>query len=54
LQQPVAEYADRLAAVARQYPFQWFNIYSFWEETPAGNQPDAHANVAPDPVRNVP
>ena len=54
LQPPVAEYADRLAAVARQYPFQWFNIYSFWEETPVGNQPDAHANVAPDPVRNVP
>jgi predicted LPLAT superfamily acyltransferase len=35
LQPHVAEYAARLAAVARQYPFQWFNIYPFWDETPA-------------------
>jgi predicted LPLAT superfamily acyltransferase len=32
----VAEYAERLAAVARQYPFQWYNFYPFWEE-PAGS-----------------
>ena len=31
----VAEYAARLADVAKQYPFQWFNIYPFWDETPA-------------------
>lgn len=26
----VTEYAERLAATARQYPFQWYNIYPFW------------------------
>jgi predicted LPLAT superfamily acyltransferase len=31
----VIEYAERLAAVARQYPFQWHNIYPFWEATPS-------------------
>lgn len=30
----VQEYARKLELIARQYPFQWFNIYSFW------NQPD--------------
>ena len=35
---PVAEYATRLADVARQYPFQWFNIYPFWDETPAAEK----------------
>ncbi|HPA20817.1 MAG TPA: hypothetical protein PLU30_23925 [Verrucomicrobiae bacterium] len=34
LQPHVLEYADRLAAVARQYPFQWFNFFPFWEEDP--------------------
>jgi predicted LPLAT superfamily acyltransferase len=30
-------YAERLAAVARQYPFQWQNFYPFWDgrEEPA-------------------
>jgi predicted LPLAT superfamily acyltransferase len=37
LQPHVAEYADRLASVARQYPFQWFNFYPFWEERAAGS-----------------
>jgi predicted LPLAT superfamily acyltransferase len=32
LQPYLAEYAGRLASVARQYPFQWYNIYPFWEE----------------------
>jgi predicted LPLAT superfamily acyltransferase len=32
----VAEYAERLAAVARQYPFQWANFYPFWEEPHQG------------------
>jgi predicted LPLAT superfamily acyltransferase len=31
LQPHVDEYAGRLAETARQYPFQWFNIYPFWE-----------------------
>jgi len=25
------EYAQRLAHAARQYPFQWFNIFPFWD-----------------------
>jgi predicted LPLAT superfamily acyltransferase len=29
----VQSYADRLATVARQYPFQWANFYSFWDES---------------------
>jgi predicted LPLAT superfamily acyltransferase len=29
----VAQYAERLEEVARQYPFQWYNIYDFWTET---------------------
>jgi predicted LPLAT superfamily acyltransferase len=29
-------YADRLASVARQYPFQWHNFYPFWGDTPVG------------------
>jgi len=27
----VAEYTQRLAEVARRYPFQWFNIFPFWD-----------------------
>jgi predicted LPLAT superfamily acyltransferase len=29
----VAEYAGRLAEVAKKYPFQWFNIFPFWDES---------------------
>jgi predicted LPLAT superfamily acyltransferase len=29
----VNEYAQRVATVARQYPFQWCNFYPFWENT---------------------
>jgi predicted LPLAT superfamily acyltransferase len=25
------EFGGRLAEVARQYPFQWFNIYPYWD-----------------------
>ncbi len=32
----VAEYAGHLAATARQYPFQWFNIYPYWEAADSG------------------
>lgn len=31
----VAEYAQRLVEVTKQYSFQWFNIYPFWDEPPA-------------------
>jgi predicted LPLAT superfamily acyltransferase len=31
LREHVSEYAQRLATAARQYPFQWYNIYPFWE-----------------------
>lgn len=30
----VSRYADRLAAVARQYPYQWHNYFPFWEAAP--------------------
>ncbi len=33
LQPCVAEYAARLASMARQYPFQWYNFYPFWAES---------------------
>jgi predicted LPLAT superfamily acyltransferase len=29
----VTAYADRLAEVAKKYPFQWFNIFPFWDES---------------------
>ncbi|MBL9137325.1 MAG: hypothetical protein JNK85_15740 [Verrucomicrobiales bacterium] len=32
----VARYADRLAAVARAYPYQWHNYFPFWETPSAG------------------
>ena len=38
LQPHVAEYAGRLADVAKQYPFQWFNIFPFWDETKASGK----------------
>lgn len=38
----VAQYAERLASVARQYPFQWQNLYPFWDATSRG------ADQAPD------
>jgi predicted LPLAT superfamily acyltransferase len=31
LRPQVLAYVERLAAVARQYPFQWSNFYPFWE-----------------------
>jgi predicted LPLAT superfamily acyltransferase len=52
LQPHVAEYAARLAGVARQYPFQWFNIYPFWDETPAAGK--AETPSAPVPAGSTP
>ena len=46
----VADYAARLAAVAGQYPFQWYNIYPFWDETP----PSAATPAASIPVPSTP
>jgi predicted LPLAT superfamily acyltransferase len=52
LQPHVAEYAARLAAVARQYPFQWFNIYPFWDETAAAEKTETPS--APVPTGSTP
>jgi len=35
LQPFLTEYAQRLASMARQYPWQWYNFYPFWEASPA-------------------
>jgi len=29
----VNEYASRLTDVAKQYPFQWYNFYPYWDDT---------------------
>ncbi len=34
-----AQYAERLAEFVRQYPFQWYNIYPFWESTNTDSDP---------------
>jgi len=31
LRECVEQYASRLESVLRQYPYQWYNIYDFWE-----------------------
>jgi predicted LPLAT superfamily acyltransferase len=35
----VWRYAARLESYARNYPFNWFNFYDFWEHRPATLQP---------------
>lgn len=35
----VAQFAAQLESVARQYPFQWFNLYPFWEDPKAAPVP---------------
>jgi predicted LPLAT superfamily acyltransferase len=36
----LAEYTQRLASMARQYPWQWYNFYPFWDEAlPQTNPP---------------
>ncbi len=50
----VAEYAARLADVARQYPFQWFNIYPFWDEPSAARQNETTSVPAPAPAKSAP
>jgi predicted LPLAT superfamily acyltransferase len=43
LQPHVAEYAQSLARVAKQYPFQWFNLFPFWDETAAAENIEKHS-----------
>lgn len=45
LQQCVARYAARLEHHARQAPFNWFNFYDFWSDSPDESTPD----LAPAP-----
>jgi predicted LPLAT superfamily acyltransferase len=52
LQTCVAEYARHLATTARQYPFQWFNIYPFWEAAPAA-APGTNAGNPPAPANPI-
>jgi len=42
-------YADRLAFVAREYPFNWFNVYDFWNPTtePPALESKAHRVAGP-------
>jgi predicted LPLAT superfamily acyltransferase len=54
LQPHVAEYAARLAGVAGKYPFQWFNIYPFWDETPAAGKTELVSNAATAPAKSTP
>jgi len=52
VQPQVAQYVSRLAEVAREYPFQWFNFFPFWEETPAPEK--AAGRPAPAPICSTP
>jgi predicted LPLAT superfamily acyltransferase len=54
LQPYVAEYAARLAEVAGQYPFQWFNIYPFWDETPAPEKTGNPSSATTAPAASTP
>lgn len=38
LRECVEEYAQRLESVLRRYPYQWYNIYGFWEPYASKNQ----------------
>ena len=54
LQPHVAEYAARLADVAKRYPFQWFNIFPFWDETSAAGEPEFVSADATAPAKSAP
>jgi len=32
----VEDYARRLEALVREYPYQWFNFFDFWNPAPPG------------------
>ncbi len=38
LQQSAAQYVANLTSVLKQYPFQWYNFYPFWDEQPHTKQ----------------
>ncbi|MGA3144534.1 MAG: hypothetical protein ABSF10_16155 [Verrucomicrobiota bacterium] len=38
LRECVEQYAQRLESVLRQYPYQWYNIYDFWEADASGGR----------------
>jgi predicted LPLAT superfamily acyltransferase len=40
LQTIVQDFAHRLAAQVRSAPYNWFNLYDFWNSTPPGRGPD--------------
>ncbi|KGI76732.1 acyltransferase [Oleiagrimonas soli] len=44
----VQAYAARLEALARAYPYNWFNFYDFWHDTPRVAGTDAGAGVGDD------
>ena len=54
LQPHVAEYAARLADVAQQYPFQWFNIFPFWDETPTPVKTEIVSAAATTAAKSTP
>lgn len=53
LQSHVAEYAGHLAEVAKQYPFQWFNLYPFWEDASANAPAAASETSAGNPLASA-
>jgi len=38
LQQVIQDFADRLAALVREAPYNWFNFYDFWNEPAPGDR----------------
>jgi predicted LPLAT superfamily acyltransferase len=57
----VEQYVLRLETLARQYPYQWFNFYDFWDAAPPDQlrkhpmQPDAdHGDRGPHAERRRP
>lgn len=49
----VTEYAERLAEVARQYPFQWYNIFPFWEKKSVDTNFTPAPSTTPAPARSA-
>jgi predicted LPLAT superfamily acyltransferase len=42
----VGRYVERLAALCRSYPFNWFNFYDFWDTpSPTPSRPAARADA---------
>jgi predicted LPLAT superfamily acyltransferase len=37
LQEVIQNFADRLAALVREAPYNWFNFYDFWNAPPSGD-----------------